>query len=352
MLRYSAGLRKVLVNFISRWFSKSPSDLLAKGDRYMESDSYFDARTCYEDGLKLCSCSDSGVDLNHVFLERIDAANCKLAERNLHEAESAYSRGDAAKAIDHLELAKTLTRDTILRERAELLILSISQQESDGDEPVGRSSCASCAGSSAGECSDSDPSDDSLPLLEYYELLIQQLPSEQYQRYAELGDTFAYAYVAASRDQHQEALAGFEECLDTLPQDIYWYEKGKVLHRLGNDVETENHLRTAVELNSSNSLAWVNLALVLRESDRFQEALAIIDIMVAEQIMPEQALLLRADIFEATGNHEGAVNLYVELLNTSYARAAAEKLYAVLMEIGRHADAAIILKKYLKKSCR
>ena len=44
-------------------------------------------------------------------------------------------------------------------------------------------------------------------------------------------------------------LSGFENCSETLPQDIYWYEKGKVQHRLGNDSEAEKYLRTAVQLN-------------------------------------------------------------------------------------------------------
>ena len=122
-------------------------------------------------------------------------------------------------------------------------------------------------------------------------------------------------------------------------------------HRLGNDDEAEQHLRKAVQLNGANSLAWLALALLLRESNRFQDALVILESMVAEQILPEQALLLRADISEATGDHEGAVNQYVELLQTPYARTAAENLYEILMGMGRQSDAAVIFKKYLNKSC-
>lgn len=339
------------MNFISRWFSKSPSDLLTKGDRYMELDSFFDARTCYEDGLKLCSGEDDGGALKSVLSERIAAANLKLAERNLHEAECAYLRGDADRAIDHLELVKTLTYDTALREKAEILLLEYSEPHSDHGEKIDISSCASCTGSTGSDCADSKHSDDSLPLLEYYELLIQQLPVDQYQRYVELGEDFAYAYIAASRDEHHEALSGFEKCFDTLPHDIYWFEKGKVLHRLGNDREAEQHLRKAVQLNSNNSLAWFTLALVLRESNSFQDALDTVETMVAENIMSEQALMLRADIFEAIGDHEGAVNQYVELLQTPYARAAAERLHGVLLEIGRQSDAAVIFKKYMNKCC-
>ncbi len=339
------------MNFISRFFVKSPSDLLAKGDKYMESDCHYDARTAYEDGLRLCSGKESCGDLNIVFSERIDTANRKLAERNLHEAELAYSRGDTDKAIDHLELVKTLTYDQNLREKAEKLLHIYSPQESVQVEQASVSSCSSCSGSSGSECAESTPSDDSLPPLEYYELLIHQLPVDQYQRYAGLGEDFAYAYIAASRDEHHEALSGFEKCVNFLPCDIYCYEKGKVLHRLGDDHEAEQLLRKAIQVNGSNSLAWMNLALLLREINRFQDALATIETMVTEHIMPEQALLLRADIFEAKEDHEGAVNQYVELLQTPYARTAAEKLYGILLETGRHSDAAVVFKKYLNKSC-
>ncbi len=301
--------------------------------------------------MQLCSGQNADGNIKNVFIERIDASNRKLAERNLQEAESAYSRGDVNRALDHLELVKTLTYDSALREKAEKLLRDFSFSDNDHGERSTISSCASCAGSSGDGCSDSAVSDDSLPLLEYYELLIQQLPEDQYLRYAELGENFAYAYVAASRDEHHEALSGFEKCIDTLPHDIYWYEKGKVLHRLGNDHEAEQHLRKAVQLNGTNSLAWITLAFVLRENNCFQDALTTIETMIAGHIMPEQALLLRADIFAASGNHEGAVNQYVELLQTPYARTAAEKLHEVLLEIGRQNDAAVIFKKYLHKSC-
>lgn len=341
------------MSFFSRLFSRTPSDLLARGDKYMETDSFFDARTCYEDGLQLCSGEDVDGSQRVLFSGRIDEANRKLAERNLYEAGCAWSRGDADKAIDHLELVKTLTYDSIIREKADALLLEYSR--SNDVLPLDRqphvSSCASCAGSPGSDSTEGVSPDDSLAPLEYYELLIQQLPNDQYQRYAVLGENFAYAYNAASRDFHHEALSGFENCIGTLPQDIYQYETGKVLHRLGKDGEAEQHLRMAVQLNRGNSLAWMSLALVLRENLRFQDALTTIEMMVEEHIQPEHALLLRADIFEATGDHEGAVNQYVELLHTPYARAAAEKLHGLLLECGRQNDAAVIFKKYLTTSC-
>lgn len=335
------------MNFISKWFAKSPADLLAKGDRCMASDSFFDARTYYEDGLH----RSPGGELEAVFIERIAAANLRLAERNLYEAEFAHSHGDFAKAVDHLELVKTLTHDPAVRGKADLLLREYAEKDSRQDEPAAVPSCNSCGGSSECAPSESDTADHSLSLSEYYELLIQQLPADQRQRYAGLGEDFAYAFIAASRDDHQEALSALERCGEAVPGDIYSYEKGKLLHRLGNDDDAEQQLRTAITLNSSNALAWLNLALVLREGNRFPDAITVIEAMVSGQIMPEEALLLRADIFEVTGDHESAVNLYVELLQTPYARSAAEKLYGLLQELGRQDDAAAIFKKYLNKSC-
>lgn len=317
----------------------------------MESDCFFDARTCYEDGLRICSDKDGDIDLKPVFASCIDNANRKLAERNIDEAESAYFRGDATKAIDHLELVKTLTYDPGLREKAEKLLHNYTLSDDEAVVLPPPSSCASCSGSSAGECGDNSHSEVSLPLLEYYELLIQQLPPDECQRYSGLGEEFAYAYSAASRDEHQEALAGFEKCSQSLPQDICFYEKGKVLHRLGNDTVAEEHFRTAIQLNHVNSLAWLALALLQQENNRFQDAAQTVDTMIAEQILTDQALLMRGDIYEATGAHEAALNQYVELLQTPYSRVAAEKLFGLLHEMGRHADAAVIMKKYLNKSC-
>jgi len=336
------------VNFISKLFAKSPSDLLAKGDACLESDSFFDARTYYEDGLH----RSAGGELEAVFRERIATANLRLAERNLFEAEFAHSHGDVAKAIDHLELAKTLTSDRVVRDKADLLLREYAEKDDHQKEPMAAasSSCNSCSSSGCAPA-DSDNPDHSLPLLEYYELLIQQLPAEQCQRYAGLGEDFASAFIAASQDEHQEALAALEKCRDLVPRDIYCYEKGKLLHRLGNDREAEQLLRAAIQQNGGNSLAWLNLALVLREGSRFQDAITVIEAMVSGDIMPGEALLMRADIFEVTGDHENAVNLYVELLQTPYARPAAEKLYVVLQELGRPDDADVIFKKYLNKSC-
>jgi tetratricopeptide (TPR) repeat protein len=331
-------------------FSKSPTDLLAKGDSHLDSDRYFDARTCYEDGLQSCSDDCYPGNQGEIFKERITRANYKLAELNLFEAEFAFSRGDSGKAVEHLELLKTLTLDPLMLKKAEKLLKDHGDSGDKSMEVETSSSCATCSQIQVDDYAGSQYAEESLHPLEYFELLIGQLPENQFQRYSELGDDFAYAYVAACQDKHSEALSLFEKwSVPDSCRDIYCCERGKILHRLGKELEAEQELRKAIQLNDQNSLAWLNLALLLIDGGRLEEAMGVLDCMISENMMAEQAMLMRGEILEATGNLDEAIELFSSLLTTQYARSAAEKLHGVLIKLGRHNDAALIFKKFLAK---
>ena len=337
------------MNILSRFFSKSPTDLLAKGDRLFDAEQFFDARSCYEDALNRCSGDEPPGSQKEVFVERIDRANLKLAELNLIEAGFAFSRGDSDKAVDHLELVKTLTSDVDILEKAEKLLKEHSHPDGKTTEPVASSSCASCSHIQVDDYAGSQYATEPLHPLEYFELLIRQLPEDQHQRYSELGEDFAYAYVAACQDRHEEALELFEKWPGELHRDIYYCERAKVLHRLGDDLEAELHLRKAIQLNELNSLAWLNLALLLIDGGRFEETMLVLESMISENMMAEQAMLMRGEILELDGHLDEAVDQYSSLLTTQFATAAAEKLHDVLIRTGRDADAALVFKKFLTK---
>jgi tetratricopeptide (TPR) repeat protein len=341
---------ELFVKILSRLFSKSPTDLLAKGDNYFDSDRYFDARTCYEDGLQKCSDDGSPGNQREIFKERITRANLKLAELNLAEAEFAFSRGDSGKAIDHLDLLKTLTYDICILEKAEQLLKDHSDSGDNSMEAETSSSCATCSQIQVDDYAGSQYADETLHPLEYFELLIGLLPENQFQRYSELGEDFAYAYVAACQDKHSEALSLFEKwSVPDSCRDIYYCERGKVLHRLGNELEAEQQLRRAIQLNDQNYLAWLNLALLLFDGGRLDETMGVLDFMISKNMMAEQAMLMRGEILESTGNLDEAIDQYSSLLTTQYARSAAEKLHGVLLKSGRHRDAELVFKKFLAK---
>lgn len=349
------NLRGDTVSLFSRLFSKNSEDFLAKGDRLFDAHRYFEARCIYEDGLQRhLSRQEQGAKRNvaDLFAAKIAQANRALAEMNIQEAEFAFKRGEPSKAAEHLELAKTLTDDGALREKAEILLAKLVENANETKRlapTVG--GCGSCAPMGPETQAVTHCEDPILSPLDYYDLLVRQLPDEMYSRYAGLGEKFAYMYLAASRDEHKKSLELLEEWYDGSFRDIYLYEKGMLLHRLGNALEAEDCLNAAVGENPANPLPHLGLALFMIEGERFDEAAAKLDAMIAAGMLAEQAILLRGDTAYLAGDLSGAINYFGRLLQTPFARPAAEKLHAVLLQCDRQQEAANVFKRFLT-GCR
>jgi len=339
------------VNILKKLFSKNPADLMARGERLLGERHFYEARCAYEDARQLLSGSSSdvrgGEELLATCEKQIKSANRALAELNIHEAESALSRKLYDKALDHLELAKSLTDERSLREKAEALTSLCRDDDADVEEKAPAKGCSSCS-SCAPEAQVTDESSDvTMPLMEYYELLIQQLPPEMYERYAHLGEEFANMYVAASGNRHDEALQQLEEWYTGSDSDIYCYEKGMILFRLGRAEEAETSLHDAIRANAANSLAHLGFALMLIEGRRLREAGQQLEAMIEAGILAEQSRLLRGDVYQLAGETDQAIDMYSGLLNTPAVRTAAERLRDILIQCGRSNDATYIVRRYL-----
>jgi tetratricopeptide (TPR) repeat protein len=337
------------MGFFSKIFSRGPEDHLAKGDGYFAAHSYYEARAAFEAGLQSCRGDDACADIAQKLESRIRETACAMAQLNLQEAEHAIRQGILEKALEHLELAKTLTDDAVIREKADRLLADLGEKTNDTEELAPPPSCSSCSGHSPDTHVTASETDADLPLLEHYDLLIHQLPEEMQERYSSLGEDFACMFVAASRDGHQEALDLLEQWFNGSDRDIYCYEKGKILHRLGRVSEAESCLRAAISENSRNPLPHLGLALLLLEENRIEEAARHLDSMISDNIFAGQALMMRGEVFTLAGDTEAALQLYGKLLDTPLARAAAEKLHELLLETGRQPEAAHIYKRYLGK---
>lgn len=342
------------MSILKKLFAKNPADLLARGDRFLEDRHYYEARCAFEDakGLLLRSnAAGGGQDMLAACEKRIKDANRALAELNIGEAESALVRGLHAKALEHLDLAKSLTDDAGLREKAERMVALCRGNVEEAPKTVPASGCASCSSCAPEDHVTDESSDVTMPLMEYYDLLIQPLPREMYERYADLGEEFADMYVAASGNRHNDALQLLDEWYTGSSRDIYCYEKGMILFRLGRAEEAETCLRDAIGANGANSLAHLGLALMLVEGQRLPEAGQQLESMMSAGMLAEQSRLLRADVHLLAGDTDQAIEMYSGLLNTPAARAAAERLHGVLVQCGRSNDAAFIEKRYLGGCC-
>lgn len=337
------------MSFLKKLFARNPEDFLARGDGHFAAQSFYEARTAFEAGLQASQGRPGQTGIVQKLEARIRETNQAMAELNLQEAEHALRRGDLDKAMEHLELAKTLTDDAKIREKADQLLSGLKEKTNDSEAVAPAASCVSCSHGSPVMQEVSPEAYADLPVPEHYDLLIHQLPEEMYERYSSLGEDFAYLYIAASQDSHQEALNLLEQWFNGSDRDIYCYEKGKILHRLGRTGESETCLRESIRENGHNPLPHLGLALLLIDDNRLDEAARHLDAMIAGDIFTGQALMMRGEVFQLAGDSDAAISLYGGLLDTPLARAAAEKLHGLLLECDRQAEAAHIYKRYLSK---
>jgi tetratricopeptide (TPR) repeat protein len=337
------------MSFFKKLFARDPEDYLTKGDGLLAAHSFYEARSAFETGLQSCQGKSGQTDISQRLSARIGETNRAMAELNMLEAEHALLRGATDKAVEHLELAKTLTDDVKIREKADHLLSGLEEKSNDTEVLATASSCSSCSQISPDVHEIPAGTDADLPVPEHYDLLIHQLPEEMYARYSSLGEDFAYMFITASRDNHQEALDLLEQWFDGSDRDIYCYEKGKILHRLGRIGESESFMRESIRENGQNPLPHLGLALLLIDNNRLDEAARQLDTMIADEIFTGQALMMRGEVFQLAGDSDAAIQLYGKLLDTPLARAAAEKLHELLMECNRQPEAAHIFKRYLGK---
>lgn len=137
------------MSLISRLFFKSSDDFLARGDALFSARRFFEARNHYEQGMErhLKKGGEEHDGTVARFRARIADANRELARVNIIEAEHAIACGAAAKAMEHLELALSLTDDAGLREMGRTLLATLTVQGEGGDDPAPtlRGGCGSCA---------------------------------------------------------------------------------------------------------------------------------------------------------------------------------------------------------------
>jgi tetratricopeptide (TPR) repeat protein len=338
------------MNFLKKLFAgRTPEDYLLKGDGHFAAGSFYEARMAYEAGLGACDGDAGRQELARNLEGKLAATRHAMAELNLNEAEHAIHVGADDKAAEYLALAKTLTDDVELRKKADKLLAGLSEKSNDPEVLAAPASCSSCSQGAPDGQENAPVIAPDLPLNEHYDLLIHQLPPEMYERYAHLGEDFAYSFIAASDDRHHEALELLERWFVGPERDIYCYEKGKILHRLGRSSESELCFREAISINPGNSLAHLGLALLLLEEHRLDEAAGQLDRMIAGGLLAGQALMMRGEVHQLSGEKDAAISLYGGLLETPLARAAAERLHGLLMESGRQQEAAHIFKRYLGK---
>lgn len=338
--------------FFSKLFRKDPASCLEKGEKLLAAGRFAEARHSLEDALeRLDATSPEGATMAAVIREKMGVAGNRLAEMNLLEAEHCLKMGEIDKAEEHLNLSLDLADDVTIRDKAVKLFASLQREAPREHHHGKKGGCGGGCGSSAQHSEMIEPGDDGLSDRDRFELLVRPLPGDLAERYAGLGEEFAEGYLAAHGGNGAVAATVFEKLLAAGENDILLYELAILSHQGGDGRRCEALLRRAISLNDANPLCNLSLVQLLTESGRFNEAVPLLESMVARNILPDQAGMFLGEIYRVRGENERAIGQFSQLLSSPLKREAAERLVGLLEASGRSQEAALVAKQYLKGCC-
>ncbi len=335
-------------------FGKDYNYYLEKGDRYLADERFADARIAYGEALeKIGASGESDVSRIDALRQKIALTGNMLGRMNLVEAEHAISGGDVKKAGEHLLIVMDLADDTTLREHAERLLGALGSRVPETAPVKVVQSCNSC-GERETETGNDDRHDvdENLSGEDRLALYFQTLPGDLPERYAGMGEEFARGCLLNLEGNGEQALRVFEELSAYTENDILNYEKAIIYFHNGDSGKCESLLIEAIGLNPSNPLCNIGLVQLYTEMGRGPEALQVLERMIANDVIPEQARLMQGDVYTLLQDEPNAVESYSKLLaSPKYAREAAERLVPILERQGRSNEAAYLAKKYAKGCC-
>jgi len=338
--------------FFTKLFQKNYRYYLEQGETYLHEGRFADAKYSFSEALEKIDSSNDAAKTDMILLQnRLITVNNRLADLNLHEAERAINCGDLRKAEEHLNLVIELADDVNIREKAENFLGNLTNPDHSDNLTNNNVSCFGCKTEKFSE--NSPGVDDQLSMEDRFDLLIHTLPPPLTERYAALGEKFAYSYVLVHDGDDANAALLLEELLsEDEKNDIYLYELALIEHRRGEFLNCEKLLRQAINLNASNSLCYLGLVQLLSDTARIHEAIPVLNHMIEHGLLSDQARLLLGDVYLLTGDDDKAIENWSQALSLpSVARGAAEKLVSLLEKHGRDEEVAYISKRYLKSCC-
>jgi len=241
------------MGLLKRFFA--PKDPLAAMRRAVEQARWADA---VREGECIAAESLSAADAT-CWEELRDRAGDGLAEINLVEGQACLRASQQDRAREHFLLADTYARSAELQRCARDLLTACSEA------PVTATSAASLAGGGccATGCATSVPESPAvntdLDRDTQLEFVLSSYPPPWAERYTQASAAFHQVLLLAHEEREEEALAGLESIPEGERDDLYFFERGALLVRMGEHHAGRQDLERAVALNAQHVLALETL---------------------------------------------------------------------------------------------
>lgn len=174
------------------------------------------------------------------------AAGDGLARLNLNEALGLRHCGKGEQAEEYFELALEKVCSDELKAEIEQVRAGRQQGETVEEGPSGLSGCSSCSSGQAVELEDYVAPED---VDQQMELILTSYPDDLAERYLGKGKTFQEAFLLAQCGQESESLSKWTQVEPQEQDDLYFFELGSLLVRVGEPAKGKKLLEKALKIN-------------------------------------------------------------------------------------------------------
>jgi len=210
-------------------------------------------------------------------------AGDRLARLNLEEGLGLQRSGDRVRALEHLELALEQAISSDLGKEVKKALKGIDK------EPITPTAVKKATGSSCGSCAPTpstapmSPDDGELPDFDSrIDLVLASYPADIAERYQSKSQQFKEAFLTAHEVDEATALKLLKQVPADEKDDLFDFEVGSLLGRLGKVPEAMKYLKMALNKNPDHLLAAETLITIQVSRKQGKEALARLEEMLAK----------------------------------------------------------------------
>ena len=252
------------MGFLSKLFGSKTT--VAALQRAVDQKRYADAYYLAEE---LASKPLEEIETQDVARLRAEAGD-GLAQLNLVEARSKQQNGEQELAEQHFALALEYVSTHELREeieQARRTPFTIVAKEGVDTRP-GCGTCTPAVSAVPADESEQHTVDEATRL----ELILSSYPPSLKTYYEERGREFVEAFLASQEGNNAQSLELFNKVKESERDEIYWFEVGSLLARMGKMPEAKEALEQALQQQSQMMLAVEALVEVLLSLEQADEA--------------------------------------------------------------------------------
>jgi predicted Zn-dependent protease len=250
----------------------------------------------------------------------VGVAGDKLGRINLDEGLYLINEQQWELALEHLELARQQAVSEVLKHEIDQALTHLEVQQSNSasvsmnPSQSGGSSCSDTGTDEAESSPDQTPPDFDAQL----ELILTSYPQELVPRYQNKSRGFKEAFVLGHQGKEVEAL----KLLKTLPaaeqDDLFDFEAGCLIARLGEGPKACDALYSALQQNPSLELATEIMVSVLIGMNEYQKAINFIQEMMAKNQSPPFCHAQLATVYYARDDADNTLKHAIEAIEGGY----------------------------------